>query len=999
MSPFRERVQELFLAALELPLAERDEFLRIQSDGDERLFEEVATLVAAHPTSGSIGTGGIAAQVITYRPGEFIGPYEVLEFLGAGSYGEVYRVQQKSPEREVALKLLSALHDEAAKRRFLYEGDALGRMHHPNVAAVYETATTPVGIPFIVMELIRGDPVTEYCDTNQFSIEDRLRLFSDVCHAVEHIHRNLFIHRDLKPNNILVEIEAGSAVPKVVDFGIAKPLGKNLHRGAVTEVGLFLGTTAYSSPEQLRGITIDRRSDVYSLGVLLCELLVGRRPFEMKDDEDIPAFTVRVQRELAPRPSHFLKNEGAEVSTICAARRTTPRALARTMRNHLDWVVLRAMAKEPESRYDSAADLGKDIANFLNGRPVNASQSGRIYRLKTHIRRNARTIAAGLGVVVLTAALWVAFASSRTAERNLQALEDIAGLVSVIGELADIPGALESKRQLAEIATTTLAEVQRQRGGVELEAQLATAYEQLGRLQADPYAASVGDTDGGIKSLREALRLREKLLALTPDDPARARDVAQSCFTLAIVLQPATIPVEDRLVPLNRGIAVGEQILARFPDDVEATRVLAMAYDLLAEWAWAGGAWDQTIELISRAHDLKTRILDTHPDKTEIRRLLAGSYGRMAYAAQNASEARDLALRALQFHEDYLDLHPYSFRAILDLSFAYRNAAYAVGRNGATEQAVELQTKGFKLRERILRADEDDIRSYYLVSDAAHALGASLLVAGRLQDALRYNEMGLRIREEIVDRPYPPSWIHSSMFFSWRNLARTHAQLEDCERAGEYYTKLVNQEMPLGIGLKSLWQDHIEYGHLLNTCGREEVASEMYRAALEITKDLDRFLNRDGSAIPRDDMALAYTVIARLLPAEREELLKRAWEIPVSEKEFRPVREVVANELGCALADSGRLVEAESVFREGLEGADPSVASVLEANLQTVLDESKNCGVNNDTEKAECDVPRFVSSMSSEDTDPYANLGLVLIRKWESWGNLPLPVLSRRIRR
>ena len=404
-------VDRIFAAALELPPAERPAYLDAACVGDAACRCEVERLLAADEEStGFLESPPVELQRLAGgdpQEGESLGPYRLLRPIGSGGMGTVYlaRREDEHYERDVAVKVLrSGLATTEALHRFVAERQILARLEHPNIARLYDGGSTEDGCPYLVMEMVEGEPVDAYCDRHRLTVEQRLVLFRKICAAVQYAHQNLLVHRDLKPANILVTPEGE---PKLLDFGIAKQLAPEADDTLLrTRIGLRLLTPRYASPEQIRGDAITVASDVYSLGVVLYELLAGRSPY--RAPRELPELPYEIERAICEqepeRPSAALLRPGPpNAEEIALARRTRPQPLARRLSGDLDNIVLTALRKEPQRRYGSAAQLAEDLEKHLQDRPVTARPDTLSYRTRKFVRRHWTAVAATAAMALLVA--------------------------------------------------------------------------------------------------------------------------------------------------------------------------------------------------------------------------------------------------------------------------------------------------------------------------------------------------------------------------------------------------------------------------------------------------------------------------------------------------------------------------------------------------------------------------------------------------------------------
>jgi serine/threonine protein kinase/Flp pilus assembly protein TadD len=891
MQPSTPGIETILAQAVEIAApGERQAFLERACAGDPELRRRVERLVERHFQAGSFleqpAVDLVAAgPTLTpppgpaYGPGTVLGPYRLLELVGEGGMGLVYVAEQEQPlRRRVALKLIKPGMDSAqVVARFEAERQALALMDHPNIAHVFDGGTTPEGRPYFVMELVRGTPITGYCDQQRLGTRARLRLFQDICGAVQHAHQKGIIHRDLKPSNVLVSVHEGAPVVKVIDFGVAKALGGRLtDKTLYTALAQLVGTPLYMSPEQAgrSDLDVDTRSDVYSLGVLLYEILTGTTPFDSEILKRAGYDEMRriIREEEPPRPSTRLSTlEQAQLSTIAEQRGLEPGRLRHELRGELDWIVMKALDKDRDRRYESASAFAQDIARYLADEPVLACPPSAGYRLRKFVRRHRIGVAAAacvLGLVVLGAGLlWreqtqqaAAVASAEAALERAELLREQERWQEAAAVLTVAQAQLEGRRQGA-----LRQRVEQARRDVDMLMSLEEAHVQ----HSLPGKEQTYDFAGSARIYAQAFE-RYGLEVDSRDSEDVARHVRASAIREHLL---------DALHDWERCRKETQD-----PAGAEALRALARLAD--------DDPWRQRLrEAAGRKDRAALEALAEQPDTPD------KSSASLRWLADSLQEVGSLALAERLLRQAQVD-RPADFWINIYLAYFYR-VADARGTPRDNSQAIRFFQAAVALRP----------QSAPILSD----LGAQLHFARKLAEAEATFRRALALKpDDAIART------------NLGVVLRDEGRLAEAEAA-------CRQALAVQPGFAGA---HLILGQVLFKRGRLAEAEAAYRKAIalepnnaEAHEGLGGTLRNEGKPAEAEaacrkalalnpNLAVAHLNLAviwdnRGKPAEAEAEMRRGLAL-------RPDYAEGHNELGRALLGQGKLAEAEAAMRKAV---------------------------------------------------------------------------------
>jgi non-specific serine/threonine protein kinase/serine/threonine-protein kinase len=749
-----DRLSDLFLEALELEPASRETFLSNIAQQDPLLAGKVRSLLAAHEeSSGLLDAPPASLRTLadeprrTVAPGDRIGPYRIVEEIGRGGMGVVFRATRddESFTKQVAIKLIDPfMRSDEIMKRFRAERQILAMLEHPNIARLIDGGTAEDGSPYLVMEYVAGKPLLAYCDEHRLGLDERLALFLTVCDAVQFAHQHLVVHRDLKSDNILV---TGDGSPRLLDFGIAKLLSSET--GAPITVTAPMNrmlTPDYASPEQIRGEPAKVAGDVYSLGVVLYELLSGSRPLQFTTRSPEEILRVVTQVDPSPPSSVVARSPAGE-----AARRRgdTTRRIRRRLAGDLDYVTLKALEKDPSRRYGSVDQLAQDLRRHLDGFPVLARGRSTAYLFSRFVRRH-RAVAVTTGLVLLSliaglaGTTWQASVARRERDLATRRFQDVRGLANAVvfdihDAIASLPGSTKAREKLVQHALRYLDGLSREaRGDLSLQRELALAYTRIGDVQGRPMFPNLGQTSAALASYDKAIGLLEEVSRAQPESASVVHDLIAVSQRRADLVGITLNQTHQAIVQMQdiRGRILSE--LERRPGDPVFQADLAVTYGRLIILENAAADTLGAMAECRAYLDLAERLVRAKPDDPAAHRAALVASTRMAEFCEMRGD-RDSALvfyrRAEDLARDAVIALPNNTDAARDLAIVYGTYGIFLANGGEIDSAVVISDLGMAIFEDLAARDPGNVLFQSDAAEGHHDIGTILMTGQRYRAA------------------------------------------------------------------------------------------------------------------------------------------------------------------------------------------------------------------------------------------------------------------------
>ncbi len=929
----QNKAKAIFLEAVEKHKSDAwDSFLNQACDNNVDLRRQVEVLLEAHKRAesflekGAVEGGLTVEQAFAEKPGTRIGPYKILQKIGEGGMGVVYMAEQTEPvRRKVALKVVKpGLDSNQIIARFEAERQALSMMDHVNIARVLDAGATENGRPYFVMELVNGVTITKYCDDNHLTPRQRLELFLPVCHAIQHAHQKGIIHRDIKPSNVMITLYDGKPVPKVIDFGVAKATEQKLtDRTLFTQYGTMVGTMEYMSPEQaeISALGVDTRSDSYSLGVLLYELLTGSTPLSRAQIKEVAfADIIRLIKDVEPpKPSTRLSESGEALASISANRQMEPTQLTKLMRGELDWLVMKTLEKDRKRRYETANALAADVQRYLNDEAVQACPPSTRYRLQKFFRRNKGPILASFAMAAIL-------------------------VLGIVGTSIGMAWALNAKHEATLSAKSEFE--QRQRAELAYEAEVKQrrrarkAVDDMYTQVAQKWLANQPRMEKIQRDfLEKSLQFYQEFAEERSQDPVEQLETAKAYRRMGSIYE--SLGENDKSKESHeKSIAITQKLSLDFPTAREYREELADNFSLLGYLQMYSNQLDDAKDSFEKSLAIYEKLVLDFQAKNSLRvglavnrhnigNILSGSLG----GESHPEEAKNLYSVAVDLYRELITDEPEVADHQSSLGGTLNDWGIVLQREGNFAEALPLLGSAINQQKEALRLQpsKPNYRQFLcnhlvVMADVADGLGDHKL-------ALTTSREALAVQAKLADdfpevRHYQHAHAEYAYYLGKRLKKDDPVEAEAIFRQAAVIIEKLSDSFNKSIRRRELLVAcHLELGHLLFAAHRYEEATANYRAALK-WRPMDAF---SKFVLGQSLLKQQYYVEAE--PLLQESLIFREQKNPDLWTTFHTM-----SLLGDSLLGQKKYAEAEPLLLAGYEGIKVREEQINESDLVRMTD-------------------------------------------------------------
>lgn len=775
------KIKEVFNQTLDLPEFERENFL---ADFDELVRIEVSELLKSHQQAEKFISEPAVIEFGLNDDrliGKKIDDYQIMKEIGAGGMGKVYLAQREGFEQKFALKLIKrGMDTEAVLKRFVLERQILSRLEHPNIARLLNVGSTATDLPYFVMEYVEGVPITKFCESHQLSKNERLELFQKVCSAVNYAHQNLIVHRDIKPSNILV---TNDGTPKLLDFGIAKLLNSQESEQTATQARIL--TPEYASPEQLNNLPITTATDVYSLGIVLHELLNGKRP-----------------SSVISASKSWSVGRNTEKNQVETQTANNPKSKIQNLKSEGDLgnIIQKSLREEPTRRYQTVQEFSEDIRRFLVGLPVTATADSTFYRFSKFVRRHRQGVIAGalVSVLILTisgVAIWQSITANRERAKAEQRFEQVRKLANIVlfeyhDGIAKLPGATAMREKMVKDSLAFLDNLSAENiENVELQRDIAKAYQKIGDIQGGSDTGNLGKTNDALQSYQKAIAMQEKIVSI---NSANVEDTAVlGNLNLDIGLQQRSV---GDLNGAEKSLQNALNIFSTLPTDFKTQSNLAKTFWNIASLQTAQNNLDGSLKNYGKAVELYEKLaVEDATNKRHLRNvaLTNKNIGSVLQLLGQKEKALQHFEKSLAIDAENAKNNPNDVSARLDLSFTYGTIASALRDAKDFQRAIENHQNAIEIREEVFNNDPKNVFAENAVARGFQEFGRTYLANQKYLEAETNFSKAQKIFQKMSDADVGNLTKKANLAENLALLGYVHGLNQSLSKATEAYDKSI----------------------------------------------------------------------------------------------------------------------------------------------------------------------------------------------------------------